>query len=116
MSASCGSAGLDLVLALLTNHERRGNGCRPARAPGAVTAEDGGELNVAFMGDRTIATEEIYALCKAKLPPYMQPAAVFQLDDLPRNANGKVDRLATRALLERMILTKSRQPGVGENR
>lgn len=78
-----------------------------------LPGEDGGELNVAFMGDRTIAAEEIYALCRAKLPSYMHPARVFQLDDLPRNANGKVDRLATRALLERMISTKCRQPGAG---
>jgi len=31
----------------------------------------------------------------------MQPALIVQLDDLPQNANGKVDRRAARALLER---------------
>ena len=68
-----------------------------------LAAEDGGELNVAFVGDRRIAEEEVYALCRRKLPAYMHPARVFQLDDLPRNANGKVDRLATKVLLQRMI-------------
>jgi D-alanine--poly(phosphoribitol) ligase subunit 1 len=67
-----------------------------------IPASDGGELNVAFVADRAISAEEIYATCKQKLPVYMQPARIFQLDDLPRNANGKLDRLATRALLEKM--------------
>jgi acyl-CoA synthetase (AMP-forming)/AMP-acid ligase II len=53
------------------------------------------------VADRAISAEEIYATCKQKLPVYMQPARIFQLDDLPRNANGKLDRLATRAFLEK---------------
>jgi acyl-coenzyme A synthetase/AMP-(fatty) acid ligase len=32
----------------------------------------------------------------------MCPAKIIQLDDLPRNANGKVDRKATRTLLQQM--------------
>lgn len=61
-----------------------------------VPAAEGGESNNAFVADRTIAAEEVYALCKQKLPIYMEPARIFQLDDLPRNANGKLDRRATR--------------------
>jgi acyl-coenzyme A synthetase/AMP-(fatty) acid ligase len=34
----------------------------------------------------------------------MRPAQVLQFDDLPRNANGKVDRKATRALLQQADL------------
>lgn len=30
--------------------------------------------------------------CKRRLPPYMQPQVVVQLEKLPRNTNGKVDR------------------------
>ena len=64
---------------------------------------DDSELRVAFMADRAVAADEIFAVCRRKLPSYMQPARVFQLDDLPQNANGKVDRRATKALLQRMI-------------
>jgi len=67
-----------------------------------LAAAEGGELNVAFVADRPITAEEIYGLCKEKLPVYMQPARIFQLDELPQNANGKLDRPATRALLEKM--------------
>jgi D-alanine--poly(phosphoribitol) ligase subunit 1 len=63
---------------------------------------DGGELAVAFTADRTIETDEVLAACKQKLPQYMHPARVFQLGDLPRNANGKLDRLTTRGLLEKL--------------
>jgi D-alanine--poly(phosphoribitol) ligase subunit 1 len=65
-----------------------------------VTGRDGAEIAVAFMADRVIMAEEVQALCKQKLPGYMQPGRVLQLADLPHNANGKVDRLATKALLE----------------
>jgi D-alanine--poly(phosphoribitol) ligase subunit 1 len=76
------------------------------RAVAVVLAgTDGGELAVAFMADRTIAADEVHALCKQKLPGYMQPSVIIQLSDLPRNANGKVDRRATKALLERAAST-----------
>jgi D-alanine--poly(phosphoribitol) ligase subunit 1 len=72
------------------------------RAVAVVLAgPEGSELGVAFMADRTVAADEVHALCKQKLPAYMQPVVVVQLSDLPRNANGKVDRWATKALLER---------------
>jgi D-alanine--poly(phosphoribitol) ligase subunit 1 len=56
---------------------------------------------VAFMADRAITVDEVQALCKQRLPGYMQPGRVVQLCDLPHNANGKIDRRATKALLER---------------
>jgi D-alanine--poly(phosphoribitol) ligase subunit 1 len=59
------------------------------------------ELGVAFVADRTIPIDEVQAFCKQRLPGYMQPAVVAQLSELPRNANGKVDRRATKELLER---------------
>jgi D-alanine--poly(phosphoribitol) ligase subunit 1 len=58
------------------------------------------ELNVAFVADRVIAEDEIQALCRDKLPAYMRPARAVQFADLPRNANGKVDRRAAKALFE----------------
>lgn len=63
---------------------------------------DGDEIAVAFAADRAVEAEEIRTRCRDKLPTYMCPAKIIQLDDLPRNANGKVDRKATRTLLQQM--------------
>ena len=68
----------------------------------ALRAVEGGELSAAFVADRRIGAEEVFAVCRRMLPPYMQPARVFQLEHLPQNGNGKLDRAATRVLLERM--------------
>jgi D-alanine--poly(phosphoribitol) ligase subunit 1 len=69
-----------------------------------LLSPDGDELGVAFMADRTVEVDEVRAVCAGKLPTYMRPAQVFQLDDLPRNVNGKIDRRATKALLERQSI------------
>jgi acyl-coenzyme A synthetase/AMP-(fatty) acid ligase len=42
----------------------------------------------------------VLVICRAKLPAYMRPVQLIQVDELPRNANGKVDRKAAKALLE----------------
>lgn len=71
------------------------------RAVAVVLAgTDGGELAVAYMASRAVATEEILSVCKQRLPAYMRPVQAVQFDELPRNANGKVDRKAAKALLE----------------
>jgi acyl-coenzyme A synthetase/AMP-(fatty) acid ligase len=69
----------------------------------AVVLGDGEdtELNIVFAADRAITADEIQDLCRQKLPVYMRPARAVQFDDLPCNANGKVDRPATKALLTR---------------
>lgn len=73
------------------------------RAVAVVLAgEDGSEIAVAYMADRAVVVAEVIALCREKLPAYMLPTKVVQFDDLPRNANGKIDRKAARLLLERM--------------
>lgn len=66
----------------------------------AVVVADGGEteLAVAFVADRPVGEEEVRALCRERLPAYMRPARIAQLDTLPMNANGKVDRRAVSAL------------------
>jgi D-alanine--poly(phosphoribitol) ligase subunit 1 len=72
------------------------------RAVSVVLAgADGGEIVVAYIADRAVLAEEVFAFCRDRLPAYMRPAQVVQFDDLPRNASGKVDRKAARALLER---------------
>ena len=71
------------------------------RAVAVVLAgADGGEIAVAYMADRAVVAEEVFALCREKLPAYMRPAQAVQFDELPRNANGKIDRKAAKALLE----------------
>lgn len=76
------------------------------RAVAVVLAgPDGGEIAVAYMADRIVTADEVLVCCRAKLPAYMRPAHVVQFDELPRNANGKVDRRAARTLLE-----QARQP------
>ena len=65
----------------------------------ALTVGGETELHVAFVGDRPIAKEDILAQCRAKLPSYMRPSRIVQFEELPVNANGKVDRLATKSLL-----------------
>jgi D-alanine--poly(phosphoribitol) ligase subunit 1 len=71
------------------------------RAVAVVLAgADGGEIAVAYVANRAVTAEELLVVCKQKLPAYMRPAQAVQFDELPRNANGKVDRKAAKALLE----------------
>lgn len=63
---------------------------------------DGDEVAVAYVADRVIHAREVLERCRQTLPAYMCPTKIVQLDDLPRNANGKVDRKAARAYLEQM--------------
>lgn len=58
----------------------------------------GDELCVAFSASRPFSKREIVEGCRASLPTYMLPSQVLQLEELPRNANDKVDRLAVRKL------------------
>jgi D-alanine--poly(phosphoribitol) ligase subunit 1 len=66
-----------------------------------LSGADGDELAVAFTADRAIETHEVRAMCKQKLPGYMHPSRIVQFGDLPLNANGKVDRRAMKALLQK---------------
>ena len=67
-----------------------------------LSGADGDELAVSFTADRRVENDEVQAACKQKLPGYMQPSLIIQLDDLPRNANGKVDRRATKVFLQQV--------------
>lgn len=67
-----------------------------------LDGSDGTEIAVAYVADRVIPSKEITARCREMLPAYMCPEKIVQLDELPRNANGKVDRKAARAFIEQM--------------
>jgi len=68
----------------------------PAVKDAAVVAADapgGGKCAVAYIvGNSPIDIEELNRFIEEVLPPYMVPAAVMQLDAIPLNQNGKVDR------------------------
>ncbi|NEW09285.1 amino acid adenylation domain-containing protein [Paenibacillus sp. SYP-B3998] len=55
------------------------------------SAEDG-ELSVYFTCDSPLASADIRTSLARKLPDYMIPSRYTQLDQMPLNANGKVDR------------------------
>lgn len=59
---------------------------------GCIYDEEKGKIVLYYVGD--IATKELVAQLKAKLPRYMIPNYVEQLDEIPFTANGKIDRVA----------------------
>jgi D-alanine--poly(phosphoribitol) ligase subunit 1 len=67
-----------------------------------LSGADGPEIAVAYVTDRMVPAADILLVCKERLPAYMCPAQLVQFDELPRNANGKVDRKAAKALLEQV--------------
>jgi len=65
----------------------------------AVSGDNGHELRVAFTAVRSISIDTIRLHCRERLPSYMQPTMIRQVETLPQNANGKVDRRAAASLL-----------------
>ena len=69
----------------------------------AVVREDtpGDQRLVAYYvraGGAQVAPDDLLERARAKLPAYMLPSALVELDQLPLTPNGKVDRRALRAL------------------
>jgi acyl-CoA synthetase (AMP-forming)/AMP-acid ligase II len=58
---------------------------------------------VAFVAGGDVLDEAgILAHCQQVLPDYMMPQKLYRRDELPLNANGKIDRLRLVSLLESM--------------
>ena len=60
-----------------------------------------GEVVVAYVALRPEAAataSELHALCAERLAKYKRPVAIEVLDALPKNAVGKIDKPALRAL------------------
>ncbi|GGW22474.1 amino acid adenylation domain-containing protein [Streptomyces xantholiticus] len=67
----------------------------------AVQASDGEpELEAAVSGNGC-ADQQLYSALSERLPPYMLPRRIVTLEQLPLNANGKIDRQALLARLGR---------------
>ncbi|ANS63555.1 nonribosomal peptide synthetase [Streptomyces lincolnensis] len=59
------------------------------------------------------ATDSVRAFLAGQVPSYMVPDRLVLLPVLPLTANGKVDRRAVRALLDRQVRSGSHRPGQG---
>jgi acyl-CoA synthetase (AMP-forming)/AMP-acid ligase II len=55
---------------------------------------------VAFVSGSGIDVSELQRACKASLSDYMVPSRIILVDNMPLNANGKVDRGALKTRLE----------------
>lgn len=42
----------------------------------------------------SLSSEDVLTYCRRKLPPFKAPKAVLFVDELPKNARGKIDRKA----------------------
>lgn len=55
---------------------------------------------VAFVSGLTGALDRLKTICKQSLADYMVPARIIEVDRMPLNSNGKIDRAALKAQLE----------------
>ena len=54
----------------------------------------------AFIADKSVNEERLLEVLRSRLPAQMVPREIHAIEELPLNANGKVDRLALRRILE----------------
>lgn len=63
----------------------------------SVQASDDRRSTIAFVTPSEIENEDLLAQLGNKLPRYMIPSAIYQLDSLPKTTNDKVDHKAIAA-------------------
>jgi acyl-CoA synthetase (AMP-forming)/AMP-acid ligase II len=78
----------------------QGKGVVQAVAMGWPVVEGTAKGIVAFVSGAAIDTAELLAACKASLADYMVPSRIVHMEEMPLNANGKVDRMALKMRLE----------------
>lgn len=61
--------------------------------------EYGNEINVFYVATSAIPEKQIWSLIKTKLPEYMWPSQICQVDEIPTTGNGKLNR---KALLDKL--------------
>ena len=83
---------------------QRGTGVVQAVAVGWPVSEGTAQGIVAFINGSGIDLTELKNACRASLSDYMVPSRFIVVDDMPLNANGKIDRAALRARLEKAEL------------
>ena len=70
----------------------------PGIKDAAVVAKDlgadGKAVAAYFVADETISPKDISEFIRERKPPYMVPASIMQLDKIPLNQNGKVNKKA----------------------
>lgn len=71
-----------------------------AVAIGYPVVEGSAQAIVAFVSGAGLDREALLAACRNSLSDYMVPAAIHIVDDMPLNANGKVDRGALQKRLQ----------------
>ena len=49
---------------------------------------------VALVTGLSLSSDDVLAHCRRKLPPFKAPKSMLFLDELPKNARGKIDRKA----------------------
>ena len=79
---------------------QEGAGVVQAVAMGWPFSEGTAKGIVAFVVGAGIDRSALLKACKASLADYMVPNRIIPMDEMPLNANGKVDRAALRAQLE----------------
>ena len=79
---------------------QKGTGVVQAVAMGWPMSEGTARGIVAFVSGAGIDTVQLLSACKTSLADYMVPNKIIPVDDMPLNANGKVDRAVLKARLE----------------
>jgi len=79
---------------------QKGTGVVQAVALGWPVSEGTAKGIVAFVSGAGIDMTKLQNACKAALADYMVPSRIIRLDDVPLNANGKIDRAALMTRLE----------------
>lgn len=57
---------------------------------------------VGFVGQTEHSVEAILAACRATLPPYAVPSAIYRVEDWPLNSSGKTDHRRLQQIVERI--------------